>query len=117
MENLSAGHSHDGIRHLIRPWRWLFHERTNGLQDDTWVPVLLVDRRIVTALLDDLRSTGVPARCTRFRPGWHIPPWPATWCVWVSRSAYPRAQERLAVTVPRLIRAMNQGPIGLAGSR
>lgn len=35
--------------------------RGNGLTDDTWVPLGLVEERIVTALLQQLCADGVPA--------------------------------------------------------
>jgi hypothetical protein len=102
---------------LSGPWQWLFRQRGNGLPDDIWVPVLLVDSRIISALLAELRRAGIPAYCARFRRGWHIPLQPSMWCVWVGRSAYPRAEERLAATVPRLVRNLYRRPIGPAGYR
>jgi hypothetical protein len=102
-------------RHWSR--RRLFSQRGNGLGDDTWIPVLMVGGQMVGPLLADLRSSGIPAYCARFRSGWHIPPSPATWCVWVGASSYRQAELRLAVVLPRLIRSLYRAPIGLAGNQ
>ena len=104
-------------RTLSGLWQWLFRQRGNGLPDDIWVPVLFVDGRIVSALLAELRRAGIPAYCTRFRRGWHVPPPPGMWCVWVGRTADGRADERLAAAVPRLVRSFYRSPIGPAGHR
>lgn len=90
-------------------WRWLARNGGNGLSDDTWVPVLCVDGRIVTALLAELRRAGVPAYCVRFRGGWHLPPRRSRWCVWVGFNAYGPAQERLAEVMPLLVRSLRRG--------
>jgi hypothetical protein len=81
----------------------------NGLSDDTWVPVLCVDGRIVSPLLAELRRAGIPAYCARFRRGWHLPSRRSEWCVWVGYGAYGRAQERLAEVVPALVRSLRRG--------
>jgi hypothetical protein len=116
-----ASNSVDPARGRLRPlsglWRWLFHQRGNGLPDDIWVPVLFVDGRIVSPLLAELRRAGIPAYCARFGRGWHAPLRPSMWCVWVGRSAYPRADGNLAAAVPRLTRSLYHRPIGPAGNR
>lgn len=96
-------------------WRWLFRQRSNGLPADVWVPVLLVDGRIVTALLAELRRAGIPAYCARFRSGRYIPPPPSRWCVWVSRSTCGTAEEKLAEVLPLLIHSLYRAPIGPGG--
>jgi hypothetical protein len=78
--------------------------RRNGLTDDTWVPLGLVEERIVTALLDQLRADGVPARCDWVRMGWRIPPRPSRWCLWIGYRSCWRANEILADLVPQLLR-------------
>jgi len=115
MAGNSANPSRDWLWPLSDLWQWLFRQRSNGLPDDTWVPVLFVDSRIVSALLAELRRAGSPAYCARFRRGWHTPSEPSMWCVWVGRSAYRRAEERLAAAVPRLVRSLYRGPIGPSG--
>jgi hypothetical protein len=89
--------------------RWLAQQCGNGLTDDTWVPVLCVDGRIVGALLSELHRAGIPAYCARLRPGWQLPPRRIEWCVWVGYNAYGRAQERLAEVMPLLIRSLRRG--------
>jgi hypothetical protein len=88
---------------------WLARRRGNGLSDDTWVPVQCVDGRIVRPLLDELHRAGVPARCTRLRRGWRLPPHHSEWCVWVGYDRYSRGQERLAEVVPLLISSLRRG--------
>jgi hypothetical protein len=85
---------------------WLARRRDNGLSDVTWVPVLCVDGRVVLPLLAELRRAGVPARCTRLRRGWRLPPHHSEWCVWVGSGRYRAAQERLAEIVPLLISSL-----------
>jgi hypothetical protein len=68
-------------------------------------------------LLAELRRAGIPAYCTHFRRGWHIPPQPGMWCVWVGCSAHRRADEKLAAAVPRLVRSLYRRPTGPAGHR
>ncbi len=99
----------DRITPFWGSWRWLARHRSNGLTDDTWVPVLCIDGRIVAALLGELRRAGIPAYCARFRPGWRLPPRRSEWCVWVGYNAYGRAQERLAEVMPLLIRSLRRG--------
>jgi hypothetical protein len=117
MASNSANPSRCRLWPLSGPWQWLFRQRGNGLPDDTWVPVLLVESRIVSALLAELRRAGIPAYCTHFRRGWHIPPQPGMWCVWVGCSAHRRADEKLAAAVPRLVRSLYRRPTGPAGHR
>lgn len=80
-----------------RAYHWLglrWREQANGSPDDWWIPVFLVDRRVIRALLEELRRAGIPAYCVRFRPGRFL--FPVRWCLWVGGSAYERAEERLA---------------------
>ena len=85
-------------------WR----ERANGLRDDSWVPVLFVDGRIIAGLLAELRRAGLPAYCARYRLGWRFPPQRNAWCLWVGSSAYGRAGERLADVMPLLIASLHR---------
>jgi hypothetical protein len=87
---------------------WLVRHRGNGLTADTWVPMFCVDRRIVDALLTELRRAGVPARCTRLGVSWHLPAHPGRWCLWVGYDAYGPAQERLAEVMPLLTRSVRR---------
>jgi hypothetical protein len=88
---------------------WLVRQRDNGLTDSTWVPTLCVDRRIVDALLIELRRAGVPARCTRLGASWHFPTNRSEWCLWVGNDAYWQAQERVAEVMPLLVRSLRGG--------
>lgn len=114
-----AGHSGNPSRGWLWPlsglWKWLFCQRDNGLPDNIWVPVIFVDSRIVSDLLAELRTAGIPAYCARFRRGWYGCPHPGMWCVWVGHSTYRRAEERLAAAVPRLVRSLYSRPIGPSG--
>jgi hypothetical protein len=78
--------------------------RGNGLTDDTWVALGLVEERIVTALLQQLRRDGVPAHCEWISTGLRIPPRPSRWCLWIGYCSYWRADEILGELVPRLLR-------------
>lgn len=78
--------------------------RGNGLTDDIWVPLGLVEERIVTALLEQLRADGVPGRCEWIGTGWRIPPRPSRWCLWIGYRSYWRAEEILGDLVPQLLR-------------
>ena len=79
-------------RRLRATWQ---REQDNGLRDDSWVPVLVVDGRIVADLLRELRRAGVPARCARFRNGQPLFP-PRGACGWAEaylagpRNGWPR---------------------------
>lgn len=77
-------------------------EQANGLPDDWWVPVFMVDTRIVPGLLEELHRTGVPACCARFVPR---RPFARCWCLWAGGSACERAGERLAEVLPLLARS------------
>lgn len=68
----------------------------NGLSDDTWVPVLSLDGRIVSAVLAETRRAGVQAYCARFSCGWHFPPRRGERCLRVDSKTYGRTQDRLA---------------------
>lgn len=93
-----------GHHRLSRLWRG---ESANGLQDDWWVPVLMVEGRIVIGLLEELHRARIPAYCTRVMPGGLSFP---RWCLWVGGSAYDRAEERLAEVLPLLTRSSRRGP-------
>ncbi len=78
--------------------------RANGLDAETWVPLGLVEERIVTELLARLRQDRVPAFCAWIRTGWRIPPRPSRWCLWIGYCSYWRADEILGELVPLLLR-------------
>jgi hypothetical protein len=86
--------------------RW--REQANGLPDDWWVPLLMVDGRIVADLLEELHRAGVPAYCAWFKPC--RPSFSQRWCLWVGGSSYERAEERLAEVLPLLIGSLRRGP-------
>lgn len=88
---------------------WLARYRGNGLSDVTGVPAVCVDGRIVAPLLTEMRRAGLPAHCTRLRPGWRLPPHHSEWCVWVGYSGYRKGQERLAEIIPLLIGSLRGG--------
>jgi hypothetical protein len=84
-------------------------ERGNGLRDDSWVPILSVDGRIVADLLAELHRAGIPAYCARFRLGWHFLLRSGNpWCLWVGASACEKAEERLADVMPLLIDSLRR---------
>lgn len=93
---------------LGQVWQQLFRLRDNGLTDETWVPLICVDGRVVTFILADLRRAGVPACCVRLRLGWRILLEPSCWCLWVGGSHHRQASERLSIILPRLIRYLRQ---------
>lgn len=82
---------------------WLVRDRGSGLTDDIWVPTFCVDRRIVDALLTELRRAGIPARCTRLGASWRPSVHLGKWCLWVGYEEYAAAQERLAEVLPLLV--------------
>jgi hypothetical protein len=96
-------------KQLRRPRQLLTRERGNGLRDNAWVPVIFINRRIISAVLEELRRVGVPAYCSRFNPAWcGIPP---RWCLWVGSSApHGRAEERLSEVMPGLAGGLDGGP-------
>lgn len=93
---------------LGRIWQRVFRLRENGLTDETWVPLICVDGRVVKFILADLRQAGVPARCVRLRQGWHILLEPGPWCLWAGGSYYRQASERLSIILPGLLRYLRQ---------
>lgn len=98
-----------GLCMFLAGFRWLLiRHRGNGMTADTWVPMLCVDRRIVDALLIELRRAGVPAQCSRLGTNWQLPARPGRWCLWVGYDAYGLAQERLAEIMPLLVRSVRR---------
>jgi hypothetical protein len=92
-----------------RLW-WLPSRGTgNGLSDAGWAPVADIDARIVTPLLAELRSAGVPAHAAPVtgRPGGSRPRAQGrekpSYRLWVGTSAYSRAEEFLRTRLPVLL--------------
>lgn len=80
----------------------------NGLEDDSWAPVLEVSERIVPRLLSSLRLAGVPAYAAPADPaaatlhaGSAVPP---AYQLWVGASAYGEAEAALLAIMPSLAR-------------
>ena len=77
----------------------------NGLDDESWAPVLEVSRQIVPALLGVLRRAGVPAYAaparTRLREDKGRP---ESYQLWVGASAYGEAEKVLITAMPHLAR-------------
>ena len=80
----------------------------NGLDDESWAPVLEVSRQIVPTLLGVLRQAGVPAYVapadstrTRLREAKGRP---ESYQLWVGASAYGEAETALMTVMPYLAR-------------
>ncbi len=69
---------------------------------------MFINRRIISAVLEELRRVGVPAHCSRFNPAWCGIP--SRWCLWVGRSANGRAEETLTEVMPGLVGGPDGGP-------
>ena len=91
-----------------RLW-WLPREGFgNGLEDESWAPILDVDTRVVSAVLDVLRQAGVPAFASpshsvaqrlRRTQGQAL-----SYRLWVGTSRYSRAEATLLRVLPDLNR-------------
>jgi hypothetical protein len=80
----------------------------NGLDDESWAPVLEVSRQVVPTLLGVLRQAGVPAYVApagsaRTRPR-EVKGRPESYQLWVGASAYGRAERALITVMPYLAR-------------
>jgi len=80
----------------------------NGLDDESWAPVLEVSRQVVPTLLGVLRQAGVPAYVApagsaRTRPP-EVKGRPESYQLWVGASAYGRAERALITVMPYLAR-------------
>lgn len=80
----------------------------NGLDDDSWAPVLEISERTVPKLLRELRLAGVPAYAApahsaadALRAGSGVPP---GYMLWVGCSAYGEAEATLLAVMPSLAR-------------
>jgi len=80
----------------------------NGLDDDTWAPVLEVSEQIVPALLRMLGEAGVPAYAAPARSGARRlrdhSRRPEGYQLWVGASAYGQAEMILVTVMPYLAR-------------
>jgi hypothetical protein len=82
--------------------------RGNGLDDDSWAPILEVSGEVIPQVLGVLRDAGVPAyaaaaRSAAARLRDHSAR-PAGWQLWVGASAYGRAETALVTAMPSLVR-------------
>jgi len=87
----------------------------NGLNDDSWAPILEIDSDLVAPLLAALGARGVPAYAAatpRQRSGHRLAALPGprahakgglTHRVWVGCSAYGRAEDALIAVLPALV--------------
>lgn len=80
----------------------------NGLDDDSWAPVLEISERVVPRLLSVLRDVGVPAYAAPVRPAagrLRDRSGRAPGCqLWVGASAYGRAEAVLLAAMPSVAR-------------
>jgi hypothetical protein len=82
--------------------------RDNGLDDDSWAPVLEVSEEVVPKVLGVLCDAGVPAYAAPARPAAarlrdHSAR-PAACRLWIGASAYGRAETALVTAMPLLAR-------------
>lgn len=82
--------------------------RGNGLDDDSWAPVLELSEQVVSQVLSRLRDAGVPAYAAPARSAaarlHDRSGRPAGWELWVGASAYGRAEAALVAMMPALVR-------------
>jgi hypothetical protein len=82
--------------------------RGNGLDDDSWAPILEVSDEVVPQVLSMLRKAGVPAYAAPARPAkvrlQDRSARPAGCQLWVGASAYARAETALVTAMPSLVR-------------
>lgn len=79
----------------------------NGLDDDSWAPVLEISERIVPKVLSSLRLAGVPAYAAPVHPAAALraePAAPPGYRLWVGSSAYGKAESALLTIMPSLAR-------------
>jgi len=80
----------------------------NGLDDDSWAPVLEVSDEVVPQVLRVLRDAGVPAYAAPARPAAtrlrDRSARPVGHQLWVGASAYARAETALVTAMPSLVR-------------
>jgi hypothetical protein len=80
----------------------------NGLDDDTWAPILEVSEQVVPALLRVLREAGVPAYAAPARSGARRLQGrtrrPEGYQLWVGASVYGQAELILVRVMPYLTR-------------
>jgi hypothetical protein len=81
---------------------------SNGLDDDSWAPVLEVSDQAVPRVLSVLRDAGVPAYAALARPAGDRlrdrSGRPAGHRLWVGASAYGRAEATLLAAMPSVVR-------------
>lgn len=80
----------------------------NGLDDDSWAPVLEVSDEVVPRVLGVLRDAAVPAYAAPARPAAvrlrDRSGRPVACQLWVGASAYARAETALVSVMPSLVR-------------
>jgi len=78
----------------------------NGLDDDSWVPVLEISEQVVPRVLGSLRDAGVPGYAAPSRTGsgrlGDRSRRPDGWQLWVGASGYGRAEAALLAAMPSL---------------
>lgn len=82
--------------------------RGNGLDADSWAPVLEISDEVVPRVLAVLREAGVPAYAAPARPAAvrlrDRSGRPVGCQLWVGASAYARAETALVTVMPSLVR-------------
>ena len=82
--------------------------RGNGLDADSWAPVLEISDEVVPRVLAALRDAGVPAYAAPARPAAarlrDRSGQPVGCQLWVGASAYARAETALVTMMPSLVR-------------
>jgi hypothetical protein len=91
-----------------RLWRLPAGGRGNGLDADSWAPVLEISEQVAPRLLSVLRDAGVPAYAAPARSAAarlrDCSGRPAGCRLWVGASAYARAETALVTAMPSLVR-------------
>jgi hypothetical protein len=86
--------------------------RDNGLDADSWAPVLEISDEVVPRVLGLLRDAGVPAYAAPARPAAarlrDRSGRPVGCQLWVGASAYARAETALVTVMPSLVREAAQ---------
>ena len=79
----------------------------NGLDDNSWAPVLVISEQVVPQVLKVLRAALVPAYAAPTSPaGWlrDRSRQPAGYQLWVGATAYGRAEAALLAAMPSVAR-------------
>ncbi len=84
----------------------------NGIDSDAWAPILEIDARMTTPVLNALREAGVPGYACPTRPATHrpTPGVPLTDRLWVGSHHYSRAEDTLRHVIPTLLWLCDDDP-------